>query len=98
MGGAIALGHPLGATGAIRAATVVHALRQRNLKYGMVTMCVGMGQARPGSSSGCDMDHPERLRRSPRGRGQRPAEPAPRPLLDGMVHASWGFRVARWSK
>ncbi|MBC7995531.1 MAG: acetyl-CoA C-acyltransferase, partial [Rhizobacter sp.] len=41
MGGAIALGHPLGATGAIRAATVVHALRRHNLKYGMVTMCVG---------------------------------------------------------
>ncbi|MCL4697183.1 MAG: acetyl-CoA C-acyltransferase [Burkholderiaceae bacterium] len=47
-GGAIALGHPLGATGAIRAATVVHALRRRNLKYGMVTMCVGMGQGAAG--------------------------------------------------
>ncbi len=44
MGGAIALGHPLGATGAIRAATVVHALRRHDLKYGMVTMCVGTGQ------------------------------------------------------
>ena len=44
LGGAIALGHPLGATGAIRAATVVHALRRHNLKYGMVTMCVGTGQ------------------------------------------------------
>ena len=44
VGGAIALGHPLGATGAIRAATVVHALRRHQLKYGMVTMCVGMGQ------------------------------------------------------
>jgi acetyl-CoA acyltransferase len=44
MGGAIALGHPLGATGAIRAATVVHALRRHQLKYGMVTMCVGTGQ------------------------------------------------------
>jgi len=44
MGGAIALGHPLGATGAIRAATVIHALRRHNLKYGMVTMCVGTGQ------------------------------------------------------
>jgi acetyl-CoA acyltransferase len=48
MGGAIALGHPLGATGAIRAATVVHALRRRNLRYGMVTMCVGMGQGAAG--------------------------------------------------
>ncbi|HMA09423.1 MAG TPA: acetyl-CoA C-acyltransferase [Ramlibacter sp.] len=48
LGGAIALGHPLGATGAIRSATVVHALRRRNLKYGMVTMCVGMGQGAAG--------------------------------------------------
>jgi len=48
MGGAIALGHPLGATGAIRAATVVHSLRRHNLKYGMVTMCVGMGQGAAG--------------------------------------------------
>ncbi|MFA4913424.1 MAG: acetyl-CoA C-acyltransferase, partial [Burkholderiaceae bacterium] len=40
LGGAIALGHPLGATGAIRAATLIHGLRRRNLKYGMVTMCV----------------------------------------------------------
>ena len=48
MGGAIALGHPLGATGAIRSATVVHALQRKNLKYGMVTMCVGMGQGAAG--------------------------------------------------
>ncbi|MFO0101093.1 MAG: acetyl-CoA C-acyltransferase [Betaproteobacteria bacterium] len=48
MGGAIALGHPLGATGAIRAATVVHALRRRKLKYGMVTMCVGTGMGAAG--------------------------------------------------
>jgi acetyl-CoA acyltransferase len=48
MGGAIALGHPLGATGAIRSATVIHALRRKNLKYGMVTMCVGMGQGAAG--------------------------------------------------
>ena len=48
MGGAIALGHPLGATGAIRSATVVHALQCHNLKYGMVTMCVGMGQGAAG--------------------------------------------------
>ena len=48
MGGAIALGHPLGATGAIRAATVVHALRRHNLKYGMVTMCVGTGMGAAG--------------------------------------------------
>jgi len=48
MGGAIALGHPLGATGAIRAATVIHALRRHQQRYGMVTMCVGMGQGAAG--------------------------------------------------
>ena len=48
MGGAIALGHPLGATGAIRSATVIHALQRKQLKYGMVTMCVGMGQGAAG--------------------------------------------------
>ncbi|MEO6626219.1 MAG: acetyl-CoA C-acyltransferase [Burkholderiaceae bacterium] len=48
MGGAIALGHPLGATGAIRAVTLVHALRRKQLRYGMVTMCVGMGQGAAG--------------------------------------------------
>ena len=48
MGGAIALGHPLGATGAIRSATVIHALKRNKLKYGMVTMCVGMGQGAAG--------------------------------------------------
>jgi len=48
MGGAIALGHPLGATGAIRSATVVHAIRRNNLKYGMVSMCVGTGMGAAG--------------------------------------------------
>lgn len=48
MGGAIALGHPLGATGAIRAATTIHALHRNNLKYGMVTMCVGTGMGAAG--------------------------------------------------
>ncbi|MCG2585005.1 acetyl-CoA C-acyltransferase [Massilia sp. TS11] len=48
MGGAIALGHPLGATGAIRAATTIHALRRNKLKYGMVTMCVGAGMGAAG--------------------------------------------------
>jgi acetyl-CoA acyltransferase len=47
-GGAIALGHPLGATGAIRAATVVHGLRRRGGRYGMLTMCVGTGQGAAG--------------------------------------------------
>ena len=48
MGGAIALGHPLGATGAIRAATVIHGLQRTQGKYGMVTMCIGMGQGAAG--------------------------------------------------
>ena len=47
-GGAIALGHPLGATGAIRAASVIHNLRRTQQKYGMVTMCVGAGQGAAG--------------------------------------------------
>ena len=48
LGGAIALGHPLGATGAIRAATVIHGIRRRNLQYGMLTMCVGTGMGAAG--------------------------------------------------
>ncbi len=48
LGGAIALGHPLGATGAIRAATVIHGLQRRQLKNGMVTMCVGTGMGAAG--------------------------------------------------
>ncbi len=48
LGGAIALGHPLGATGAIRAATLIHGLRRRNLDYGMLTMCVGTGMGAAG--------------------------------------------------
>lgn len=48
MGGAIALGHPLGATGAIRAATVIHGIRRRKLDYGMLTMCVGSGMGAAG--------------------------------------------------
>ena len=43
LGGAIALGDPLGATGAIRTATVVHGLRRTGGRYGMVTMCIGTG-------------------------------------------------------
>jgi len=48
LGGAIALGHPLGATGAIRTATITHALQRRKLKYGMVSMCVGTGMGAAG--------------------------------------------------
>jgi acetyl-CoA acetyltransferase len=43
-GGAIALGHPVGATGARQVATLLPELRRRNGRYGMVTMCVGGGQ------------------------------------------------------
>ncbi len=48
LGGAIALGHPLGATGAIRVATLLHGLRRHNKKYGMVTMCIGTGMGAAG--------------------------------------------------
>ena len=47
-GGAIALGHPLGATGAIRAATLLHGLRRNKQKWGMVTMCIGTGMGAAG--------------------------------------------------
>ncbi len=47
-GGAIALGHPLGATGAIRTATIVHGMKRSNAKYGMVTMCIGTGMGAAG--------------------------------------------------
>jgi len=48
LGGAIALGHPLGATGAVRVATLVHGLRRHKQKYGMVTMCIGTGMGAAG--------------------------------------------------
>jgi acetyl-CoA acyltransferase len=48
LGGAIALGHPLGATGAVRTATITHGLRRRRQKYGIVTMCVGTGMGAAG--------------------------------------------------
>jgi len=48
MGGAIALGHPLGATGAVRVATVMHGLRRHKKRYGMVTMCIGTGMGAAG--------------------------------------------------
>jgi acetyl-CoA acyltransferase len=53
LGGAIALGHPLGATGAIRSATAIHALHRHNLKYSMVTMCVGTGMGAAGIFERC---------------------------------------------
>ncbi len=48
LGGAIACGHPLGATGAIRSTMLVHALNRHNKKYGMVTMCIGTGMGAAG--------------------------------------------------
>jgi acetyl-CoA acyltransferase len=48
LGGAIALGHPLGATGAIRAATLMHGLRRQRKKYGLITMCIGTGMGAAG--------------------------------------------------
>jgi acetyl-CoA acyltransferase len=52
LGGAIALGHPLGATGAVRTATLTHGLKRRGRKYGMVTMCVGTGMGAAGIFEG----------------------------------------------
>jgi acetyl-CoA acetyltransferase len=43
-GGAIALGHPLGCSGARLVTTLVHELRRRGARYGLATMCVGVGQ------------------------------------------------------
>ena len=43
-GGAIALGHPLGASGARILTTLVHALRRTGGRYGLATMCIGVGQ------------------------------------------------------
>ncbi len=48
LGGAIALGHPLGATGAIRTATLVHGMRRTGARYGMVSMCIGTGMGAAG--------------------------------------------------
>lgn len=48
LGGAIALGHPLGATGAIRTATITHGMKRHHKKYGMITMCIGTGMGAAG--------------------------------------------------
>ncbi len=47
-GGAIALGHPLGCTGAKLTATALHELRRRKGRYAMVTMCIGTGMGAAG--------------------------------------------------
>jgi acetyl-CoA C-acetyltransferase len=43
-GGAIAIGHPLGASGARISTTLLHEMKKRNAKYGIATMCIGVGQ------------------------------------------------------
>ncbi|WP_369162906.1 acetyl-CoA C-acyltransferase [Candidatus Thiodiazotropha sp. LNASS1] len=53
LGGAIALGHPLGATGAIRTATLLHGMQRTNKRYGMVTMCIGTGMGAAGLFERC---------------------------------------------
>jgi acetyl-CoA acyltransferase len=47
-GGAVALGHPLGCTGAKLTATIVREMQRRNAQYGMVSMCIGGGQGAAG--------------------------------------------------
>ena len=47
-GGAVALGHPLGATGAKLTVSILHELKRRNGRYGLVTMCVGGGMGGAG--------------------------------------------------
>ncbi|NJD91304.1 MAG: acetyl-CoA C-acetyltransferase, partial [Geobacter sp.] len=44
-GGACAIGHPIGASGARLAATVIRELHQRKLRYGLATLCIGGGEA-----------------------------------------------------
>ena len=53
-GGAIALGHPLGCTGAKLAATLIHEMKRSNIKYGLVTMCIGGGMGGAGIFELCE--------------------------------------------
>ncbi len=53
LGGAIATGHPLGATGSIKVATLLHHLNRTNTRYGMVTMCIGSGMGAAGVFENC---------------------------------------------
>jgi acetyl-CoA acetyltransferase len=43
-GGAIAIGHPLGCSGVRISGTLLHEMKKRNVKYGLATMCIGVGQ------------------------------------------------------
>jgi len=47
-GGAIALGHPLGCTGAKLTTTLLHEMKRRNIQYGLCTMCIGGGMGAAG--------------------------------------------------
>ncbi|CQB51957.1 Thiolase, active site [Syntrophomonas zehnderi OL-4] len=53
-GGAIAIGHPLGCTGAKLTVTLMHEMERRKVKYGMVSMCIGGGQGAAGIFQLCD--------------------------------------------
>ena len=53
-GGAIALGHPLGCTGARMTTSLVHEMRRRGVRYGLVTMCIGGGMGAAGIFERCD--------------------------------------------
>ncbi len=53
LGGAIALGHPLGATGAILTSKMIHGMRRNQQRYGMVTMCIGTGMGAAGIFESC---------------------------------------------
>jgi len=53
LGGAIALGHPLGMTGARQVATLLHELRRTKKKTGVVSMCIGTGMGAAGLFEAC---------------------------------------------
>ena len=59
-GGAIAIGHPLGMSGARLTVTLLHELRRRGGRYGLATMCVGVGQGQAALFEGAVMNHAER--------------------------------------
>ena len=69
-GGAVALGHPLGCTGAKLTAQILHELARRKARYGLVTMCVGGGMGAAGIF--------ERIVKTRRGQGRRAWPPKPR--------------------